>query len=280
MAIVKNIYGFLFITILFWGGQSVVFGKDVKITVDAPETVWENEEFSITYVVEYAGEPEYLPQISKPEGLKILYGPQISRSFSRSVEKGKPHITYFLKLKYIIQSGEKGKYTLPDMEVTYSGKKFRSRKQTIEVRSLNDLTQDQVAFVKAEVSKTTVRPGDTLTITYKLYTTMDVNRVIAMDSPRLSAFYMQNITPRRRYVQEENIDGKKYNVIELRKLLLQPVKEGNAIIPEIRTEIEFSIPTGEKVQNLWGEIYDETIEKITTFTFEAMTIKVYDFMEI
>lgn len=280
MATVKNIYGFLFITILFWGGQSVVFGKDVKITVEAPETVWENEEFSITYVVEYADEPEYLPEVSKSEELEILYGPQVSRSYSRSVQKGEPRITYYLKLKYILQSAEKGKYTLPNIEVTHGGKKTKSKNRAIQVRSLNDLSQDQVAFVKVEVSKKTVRPDDTLTVTYKLYTTMDVNRIIAMDSPRLTTFYMQNITPRRRYIQEEEINGKKYNVIELRKLLLQPRKEGNAIIPEINAEIEFSIPTGNKVRNIWGEIYDETVGKITKFTFESITVKVYDFIEI
>lgn len=280
MTIVKNIYSFLLIAIALWGGQSVVFGKDVKITVEAPQTIWENEQFSLVYIIESDEEIDNLPRIEKSEELDILHGPRLTRSFSRSVLKGKPQITYYLKVRYVVQGKEKGKYALPQIEVIYDGKKYRSKNQYIEVKSLSDKSQDQVAFVKTIVSKTNVRPADTLTITYRLYTTMDVDRIIAFNLPRMPGFYVSDMTRRRQYIEEEEIDGKKYKVIDLRKLLLQPRKEGTMEIPKGEVEIRFSIPTGEKVYDIWGDAYDETINKITTFTLDPVTIKVYDYMEI
>lgn len=280
MTTVKNIYSFLLMVIALWGGQSVVFGKDVKITVEAPRTIWENEQFNLVYIIESDEEIDNLPRIEKSEGFDILHGPRISRSFSRSVQKGKPQITYSLKMIYVLKGKEKGKYTLPLIEVVYDGKKQHSKNRSIEIKSLSDKTQDQVAFVKTIVSKTNVRPTDTLTITYRLYTTMDVDRIIAFDLPRMPGFYVNDMTRRRQYIEQEEIDGKKYKVIDLRKLLLQPRKEGTMEIPEGEIEIEFSIPTGGKVQDIWGDVYDETINKIATFTLDPATIKVYDYMEI
>ncbi len=280
MDIVKSIYSFLFAAVLLWGGPSVVFGKDVKITVEAPQSVWQNERFDLIYTLEYEDDLDALPELGKVEGFEVLYGPRVSRSYSRSFNNNKPQITYHLKMRYVVQATKDGKYNLPVLEAVSGGKKHKSKKQEIGVKSLSDTSQDQVAFVKTIISKTSVRPTDTLTVTYRLYTTMNVERIISMDTPNMTGFYVSDMSRRRQYIAEEEIDGKKYKVVDIQKLLLQPRREGVFEIPEGSVELEFSIPTGNKVRNFWGEIYDETISKAASFKLDSFTLRVFDYIEI
>ena len=280
MKIVKNIFSFLFVVMLLCGGTSVVFGKDVKITIKAPESAWVDQRFELTFILESEVELDTLPQISNVKGIEIIQGPQYSRSYSQSIRNGKRDVRYSLRVTYLLRVSKKGKYVLPVIEALSEGKKYKSDKHEITIDEVKDIKQDEAAFVKTIVSKNSVRPTDTLTVTYKLYTTMEVARIVSMDSQDLTGFYVENMTYYRTPVVEEEIDGKKYKVIELQKLLLLPRKEGVFKIPEGNIEVEFAIPTGKKVQDFWGDVYDETISKVLPFKLDAFTIRVFDYVEI
>ncbi|WP_165041685.1 BatD family protein [Dysgonomonas sp. ZJ709] len=136
------------------------------------------------------------------------------------------------------------------------------------------------AFIKTVVSKSSVHLSDTLTITYRLYTTVDINRVVEVDFPYIRDFYTANMTPSRQKVEEEKINNIKYRVIDLRTLVLQPRSIGEKTIPEGEITLEYAIPTGRKMRNAWGEIYDESERKLETLTIDPVIINVHDMIAL
>ncbi len=267
---------FLFFLIV----QSALFAKGGQITLDAPAKVWTNERFAIVYTIESDEEIEAIYETPhKDNGISILSGPVISRSVFRT-RRNASGVLYKTDVRYVLQSGIQGRSTLPGIEIVYKSKKEKSVRQTVEVISLNDTKQDDVAFIKTFVSRNNVKPGDTLSVSYKLFTTMDINRVSSMDILNMHGLSMVNTTSRRLTYSEEEIDGRSYKVVEVLSLIIQPEKDGNFTIPGGQLQIEFSIPTGKLIRDFWGKEYEETINKSAFIPYEEINIKAYDLITI
>lgn len=267
---------FLFFLIV----QSAVFAKGGHITLDAPAKVWTNERFAIVYTIESDEEIEAIYETPhKDNGISILSGPVISRSVFRT-RRNASGVLYKTDVRYVLQSGIQGRSTLPGIEIVYKSKKEKSVRQIVEVISLNDTKQDDVAFIKTSVSRNNVKPGDTLSVSYKLFTTMDINRVSSMDILNMHGLSMVNTTSRRLTYSEEEIDGRSYKVVEVLSLIIQPEKDGNFTIPGGQLQIEFSIPTGKLIRDFWGKEYEETINKSAFIPYEEINIKAYDLITI
>lgn len=267
---------FLFFLIV----QSALFAKGGQITLDAPAKVWTNERFAIVYTIESDEEIEAIYETPhKNNGISILSGPVISRSVFRT-RRNASGVLYKTDVRYVLQSGGQGRSTLPGIEIVYKSKKEKSVRQTVEVISLNDTKQDDVAFIKTFVSRNNVKPGDTLSVSYKLFTTMDINRVSSMDILNMHGLSMVNTTSRRLTYSEEEIDGISYKVVEVLSLIIQPEKDGNFTIPGGQLQIEFSIPTGKLIRDFWGKEYEETINKSAFIPYEEINIKAYDLITI
>lgn len=267
---------FLFFLIV----QSALFAKGGQITLDAPAKVWTNERFAIVYTIESDEEIEAIYETPhKNNGISILSGPVISRSVFRT-RRNASGVLYKTDVRYVLQSGGQGRSTLPGIEIVYKSKKEKSVRQIVEVISLNDTKQDDVAFIKTSVSRNNVKPGDTLSVSYKLFTTMDINRVSSMDILNMHGLSMVNTTSRRLTYSEEEIDGRSYKVVEVLSLIIQPEKDGNFTIPGGQLQIEFSIPTGKLIRDFWGKEYEETINKSAFIPYEEINIKAYDLITI
>ena len=267
---------FLFFLIV----QSALFAKGGQITLDAPAKVWTNERFAIVYTIESDEEIEAIYETPhKNNGISILSGPVISRSVFRT-RRNASGVLYKTDVRYVLQSGGQGRSTLPGIEIVYKSKKEKSVRQNVEVISLNDTKQDDVAFIKTFVSRNNVKPGDTLSVSYKLFTTMDINRVSSMDILNMHGLSMVNTTSRRLTYSEEEIDGRSYKVVEVLSLIIQPEKDGNFAIPGGQLQIEFSIPTGKLIRDFWGKEYEETINKSAFIPYEEINIKAYDLITI
>lgn len=267
---------FLFFLIV----QSALFAKGGQITLDAPAKVWTNERFAIVYTIESDEEIEAIYETPhKNNGISILSGPVISRSVFRT-RRNASGVLYKTDVRYVLQSGGQGRSTLPGIEIVYKSKKEKSVRQTVEVISLNDTKNDDVAFIKTFVSRNNVKPGDTLSVSYKLFTTMDINRVSSMDILNMHGLSMVNTTSRRLTYSEEEIDGRSYKVVEVLSLIIQPEKDGNFTIPGGQLQIEFSIPTGKLIRDFWGKEYEETINKSAFIPYEGINIKAYDLITI
>lgn len=136
------------------------------------------------------------------------------------------------------------------------------------------------AFIKAIPSKSSVHLSDTLTITYRLYTTVDINKVVEANFPYTRDFYTANMANLRQDVKEETINNSVYKVIDLRTIVLQPKSIGRKTIPEGNITIEYAIPTGRKVQDAWGNVYNEVERKLEILPIDSVTIDVHDMIAL
>lgn len=260
-----------------------VLAQGNKVTIQAPEAVTVGEQFKIAYVVESNKEVKESVIIKNMSGFEIVYGPALSTSLSTVFEEGKRVQAYSASSTYILKALKKGKYSLPRGEVVIDGKRYKSDNFSIEVKDIGEMAKeiDNVdAFVKVIPSRTSVNLEDTLTVTYKLYTSKEISRILDTDFPYIDNFYASNISGRRQSFLEEKVGGKVYKVVEIRKILLQPKKIGMITIPEGSVTVLYSAPTGRKVRDVWGDVYDETATSEKTLQMEPVTIRVHNLQSI
>lgn len=267
--------------VLFLVASLFVEAQDIKVIVKAPQSVLVGQEFKVTYTVENAGGKAKDPIIFKNMAdLEVIYGPSFSTSSSTTFDKGKRVENNSATTTYVVKASQKGKITLPQGQVVIDGKRYRSQSLKIEAKDAVSMAKDVNAFIKVLPSRTKVGESDTLTVTYKLYTTHDITQVIDSDFPPLRDFFVSSRLDSRQFFTEETIDGTLYKVVEIRKLLLQPKKEGVLTIPEGSVTLLYSFPTGKRVNDIWGDTYQEqeSIEK--EVKAEAVIIRVQNLIAI
>lgn len=281
----SNILSFHRLLVLFFALSFYISlaGQENKVRIKAPETVTVGEQFTVAYIVESDKEVKEPVIIKNMNGFEILYGPSLSASSSTVFKKGKRVQSFSATSTYILRAPEKGKFSLPQAEVNIDGKKYKSESLKIEVRSLEEniaKVKDVDAFLKVVASKTSVNLSDTLTLSYRLYTTKDIYKIVDVDFPYLNDFYSSDITRLRQSFSEEVINGKTYKVVEMRKLLLQPRKIGEMVLPEGSVTVQYSTPTGRKVRDIWGDVYDESVTNDKVLKIDSVVIRVQDLKAI
>ena len=281
----SNILSFHRLLVLFFALSFYISlaGQENKVRIKAPETVTVGEQFTVAYIVESDKEVKEPVIIKNMNGFEILYGPSLSASSSTVFKKGKRVQSFSATSTYILRAPEKGKFSLPQAEVNIDGKKYKSESFKIEVRSLEEniaKVKDVDAFLKVVASKTSLNLSDTLTLSYRLYTTKDIYKIVDVDFPYLNDFYSSDITRLRQSFSEEVINGKTYKVVEMRKLLLQPRKIGEMVLPEGSVTVQYSTPTGRKVRDVWGDVYDESVTNDKVLKIDSVVIRVQDLKAI
>lgn len=281
----SNILSFHRLLVLFFALSFYISlaGQENKVRIKAPETVTVGEQFTVAYIVESDKEVKEPVIIKNMNGFEILYGPSLSASSSTVFKKGKRVQAFSATSTYILRAPEKGKFSLPQAEVNIDGKKYKSESFKIEVRSLEEniaKVKDVDAFLKVVASKTSLNLSDTLTLSYRLYTTKDIYKIVDVDFPYLNDFYSSDITRLRQSFSEEVINGKTYKVVEMRKLLLQPRKIGEMVLPEGSVTVQYSTPTGRKVRDVWGDVYDESVTNDKVLKIDSVVIRVQDLKAI
>ena len=281
----SNILSFHRLLVLFFALSFYIslVGQENKVRIKAPETVTVGEQFTVAYIVESDKEVKEPVIIKNMNGFEILYGPSLSASSSTVFKKGKRVQSFSATSTYILRAPEKGKFSLPQAEVNIDGKKYKSESFKIEVRSLEEniaKVKDVDAFLKVVASKTSLNLSDTLTLSYRLYTTKDIYKIVDVDFPYLNDFYSSDITRLRQSFSEEVINGKTYKVVEMRKLLLQPRKIGEMVLPEGSVTVQYSTPTGRKVRDVWGDVYDESVTNDKVLKIDSVVIRVQDLKAI
>lgn len=281
----SNILSFHRLLVLFFALSFYISlaGQENKVRIKAPETVTVGEQFTVAYIVESDKGVKEPVIIKNMNGFEIVYGPSLSASSSTVFKKGKRVQSFSATSTYILRAPEKGKFSLPQAEVNIDGKKYKSESFKIEVRSLEEniaKVKDVDAFLKVVASKTSVNLSDTLTLSYRLYTTKDIYKIVDVDFPYLNDFYSSDITRLRQSFSEEVINGKTYKVVEMRKLLLQPRKIGEMVLPEGSVTVQYSTPTGRKVRDIWGDVYDESVTNDKVLKIDSVVIRVQDLKAI
>jgi hypothetical protein len=218
-----------------------------------------------------------------------LSGPNQSTSMQIINGSMSASVTY----SYILQPRALGKFTIGSASVNYKGKSLKSNSLAIEVvkgsgkqqtnqkQQQNDgVSKEEIAenlFIRAIVDKNTVYQGEQVTVTYKLYTRLNISSPQISKLPSYKGFWSEELeTSPNILFTRENIDGKIYNVGTLKRAALFPTESGELSV----TPFELKIPVliqKRRSGNVFDDFFNdpffnqtETVE----YTARSNTVKI------
>jgi len=229
--------------------------QEIRITSTLDKrTVNINQEIHLTIRIEGASGNVQAPRLPDYKGFDTFY---TGRSSHMTFINGRSSAR--IEFSYVLVAKEVGEFVLDPIEMTVSGRQFRTDPVQVEVRStglgttpgssalpyrpsaratarsssssqpsyrsppVNFVPSDENIFVKAWIDKTSVYPNEQVLLTYSLYTRYDTRYEGFDEEPEVSGFWIEEF-PAEREIRRETvrINGKRYVKAEIKKMALFP----------------------------------------------------------
>ena len=240
--------------ILFFILISTVIGawadEKVTFTANAPEVVVSGDQFRLSFTINSQKVRDFrAPSI---KGFEVLMGP--SRSTQYQNYNGV--VTNSITFTYILMAEKEGTYTIPGATIVADGNNYTSNSVEIKVlppdqssgsgnsnsarSSRNQANSgkitDKELFMTATASKTNVYEQEAILLTYKVYTQVNLTALDG-DIPDLKGFHTQEVElPNQKTYSLEHYNGRNYNTLVWRQLVLFPQQTGKIEIPSVTFE--------------------------------------------
>ncbi|MCG8581504.1 MAG: BatD family protein [Bacteroidales bacterium] len=242
---------FILTLLLFTAGFLSVNAQDVSFTARAQSAVVVGDKFQLQYTLNKEGSDIRLPAL---QDFQILMGPSTSYSNSTSIVNGKVTRETSYTYTFILKALKEGQFTIPPATVKVEDEKVSSNSISIKVvkgeaqaqqqnqqsQAAGSAPSDDDLFITVTPSKRNVYQGESLVLTTKIYTKVQLDGLSDIKQPELSAFITQTLKSQDGISWTmENVNGRTYNVGTYEQKLLFPQKSGKLTIEP--TEIEFLV---------------------------------------
>jgi len=223
------------------------FAQNAFLSATASKsTVGVGEQFQVTFTLNCDGQNFRSPDLSN---FNVLSGPNKSSSISIVNNS----YTQTLSFTFFLQPKSEGTFKIGPASIEVQGKKINSNIINLTVVKGNPPAgnnqnnnqgnnqssgiTDKNLFVRAIVSKSSVFEGEALTVTFKIYTNIDVNSYSVSKAPAFNGFWNQHIEiPNPPPTSVEVIDGVRYTTAVIKKAVLFPQQSGVLTIDPMELE--------------------------------------------
>ena len=238
------------------------FAQQPKMTATVSNTtVGTGEEFTVTYTLN-ANPSRFNPPDLKD--FRMTQDPSQSSSFE-SVNNGPPTVN--ISIIYSLMATREGELTIGAASAVVNGHTVYSNTVKIKVvkgRPVPQNTQAQSQsnspdngiqqasatdlskslFIKAVVDKTNVYIGQQITVTYRLYTRVNIVQNAAATPPELNGFWSEDIKQQAGQIpmHVEAYKGVRYEVADLKKTILFPERSGDLTVDPLGMTFIVSVP--------------------------------------
>ncbi|MCF8242705.1 MAG: BatD family protein [Melioribacteraceae bacterium] len=240
---------FQYILILFiTAGYS--FAQTFESSVDRT-TVGQNERFQVYFT--FNGEDiNKLKNFRPPSftGFRILSGPNQSTSMQIINGSVSASITY----SYIITAPEHGEFKIDKATVSYEGESYETKPLNIKVVKGNSqqpqtqgnnqsgISEEELGknvFIRAIPDRRSVYKGEQITITYKLYTRLNISSPQISKLPAYKGFWAEDLESSNNISFDiEMYEGERFRVATIKRVALFPTQSGDLSV----TPFELKIP--------------------------------------
>lgn len=277
--------------IIFWAvpvfsGAGLLFAQSFSASVNT-KSITTDDAFEISFV--YSGKDiNGVGGFTAPTftDFKVVSGPNQSTSMQiiNGAVSGQKSYSYYL------QPIKPGKFTIGTASITVGGQKLTSEPITIEVTKgggkpkkdeSSDIDMKEIAenlFIKATADKFTVYNGEQVTVTYKLYTRLNISTPQINKLPEYQGFWTEEIDmPNVINFSRETIDGIAYNVAVLKKAALFPQRAGELTVTAYELKIPVIIQRKKKSNDPWGDFFNDPFFRTTEtveYTAKSNAVKV------
>jgi BatD DUF11 like domain len=238
---------FLFFIIPFLSAQEIEFIASVKPFVGL------GENFNLTYTINAQAISFKGPNLSN---FSVLSGPSTSTTSSIRSVNGRTSMSITYTFSYILQASKEGTFDIQPASVTVDRKSYESNPVTVKVvknasgnqqgqspntfpQSRNPQQRSGVAetgsndvLLKAFVTSANPYQGEGIVVTYKLFFKVNIGNVNITKFSSFPGFWSQNLISETDKMQpyKQMIDGEQYVVVDIRKIVLFPLKTGRLTI--------------------------------------------------
>lgn len=249
------------ISVLLTGAMSA---QEFTATVDKT-TVGQNERFQVYF--EFKGsDTNGLSDFAPPtfQGFKVLSGP--NQSTSMQIINGS--VSASISYSYYLTATDIGKFTIGSASIEYKGTKYSTEPITITVvkgqaspatqqQDDSGISQEEIGenvFILAQADRNSVYKGEQVTVTYKLYTRLEISSPQISKLPTYEGFWAEELDAISNLRFEiEMYQGKRYRTATLKRVALFPTKSGELSV----TPFELNIPVIVKKRNTGRDLFDD-----------------------
>jgi hypothetical protein len=252
--------------------QGLRAADDVTFTAEAPRTVEMGKQFSLVYTSNSEVKNLRIPEINDFE---ILMGPSTSTFSSTTIINGKASSSVTYRFTYVLYPKNTGSFDISPATATINKETRKSNSLTIKVLPADQAKQpassvgtgnqastsssaqvgSEQLFIRVIPSKSNVYEDEGLTVTYKLYTRVEISGYDNPKFPEFVGFFAQEIdVPDNQQWLLENYNGSNYRTAILKQTVLYPRETGKLTIDKGSFDITLRL----KVDNARrGSIFDD-----------------------
>ena len=247
-----------------------------ELTVRAPGRVAEGQRFEVRYEVNARANDFRGPTF---KGLSVLSGPNTSLQTGMSVINGQVSRSVTSGFTYILQADMAGSFNIGGASCTVDGKKVTCQGFTIVVekgsgqsqggggQQYGQPAQQQQApvaidskslFARASVSNSSPYQGEQTLITYKIYTQIPISQFQIDKLPGNKGFWSEDLTKNgdvRQY--EETIEGRRYQVAEIRRGALFAQEHGKLTIDPLDLDVLAMVQRQRRRTGTMWDLFDD-----------------------
>lgn len=276
-----NIYRYilLFFVVLTFSSLNL-FGQKFELTADKT-TVRQNDRFQIYFTFE-GGDGTNLAAFRPPkfDKLKILSGPNQSSSIRMVNGNVSSTITY----SYIVVAPNTGKFKIESGSIQFKRKKYKTGTLTLNVlkssgkssttnnsQAMSNEELKENVFIRAVANKRNVVKGEQVTVTYKLYTKLNISSPQISKLPRYKGFWAEELqTDNNIRFEAEMYKGVRYRSAVLKKVALFPTKSGKLTVTPFELEIPVLVKKKRRSNDPFDSFFNDSFfGRTETIQFKA-----------
>lgn len=234
-----------------------------------------NERIRVDFSMNKDGD-QFVPPDFK--GFRVVMGP--SQSTSSSWING---VRSFKRtFSYTISPIQKGTFKIGQASIIIDDKQYKTQSKEVIVtdavkKPSDQLTAYDIAEEKlhlvAEVSKSSPYLNEPITVVYKLYVggNINVSNFRPLENPTYENFWSSEMPIKKYSFTSGTYKGEPYNVVDLKRVVLYPQKEGELILEPLSLEITADVPTNRR--DFFGGVIYSSTNKVVTAGKRSIKVK-------
>ncbi len=280
----------IFISLLSFVALCRLMAQDnVEFKASAPDVVYQDTPFQLIYSVNESAKDLQAPDF---QFFEIAAGPFESRSSYMQIVNGKRSSSVNLSYTFTLIPSKTGTFKIPGASILVDGKKLYSNDLVIKVVTADKSSQNQnpamsgsggstqrvtneSIFVRTILSKTNVFEQEAITVTYKLYTLLDVAQFTDIKLPDFNGFLKQDIEQaQNKQLAAETYKGRNYGTVVLYQAILFPQHKGVIDINKASFTALLRMQNKAQVRSIFDDFFDTYTNVERTLTAPAVRVTV------
>ena len=216
----------------------------------------------------------------------VLSGPNQSTSIQFINGAQSASITY----SFIVQPKSLGTFSIGTASIDYNGKTFSTKPLKITVikgsakpkssaTNSGQISNEEIAknlFIRAIVDKRKAYLGEQVTVTYKLYTRLNIAAQMSINKlPKYEGFWAEELeTSNNISFNTEMVNGKQFRVGILKKVALFPTKTGKLQVTPFELTVPVQIKRKRNRNNFFDDFFNDPFGGGQTIEYNAVSDKV------